>query len=112
MNIVKETNRYAAMVIDGMENTTEGAKWEALTVARLKAFLAIHIYMGLLKQSNLETYWHKEGSIFHCPMVSTIMSRCAQFKELQRCMSLIMKHIYTLCEEIQHMTKFVKSGGL
>ena len=74
MRIVRETYRYAATVIDGLENTMGGWKWEALTVAGLKIFLAIHIHMGLWKQPNMETYWHKEGSIFHCPKVSNVMS--------------------------------------
>ena len=78
--IVCETNRYARMVIDPLGNTMEGPRQESLT-------LAIHIYMGLRKQSNIPSYWHKEVSIFHCPMISRIMTT-AQFWELRRCMHI------------------------
>ena len=62
-------------------------RWNPLTVIELKAFLAIHIYMGLQKQPNITSYWNKEGSIFCCPMISNVMTM-HRFKLLQRCMHL------------------------
>jgi hypothetical protein len=41
---------------DGKGGTMRGNKWEHLTVAGLKAFMAIPIYKGLKKQPNLRTY--------------------------------------------------------
>jgi hypothetical protein len=62
-------------------------KWENLTVAGFKAFLAIQMYMGMKKQLNYKTYWEKEGSIFHCPIISNIMTR-ERFMELRRCLQI------------------------
>jgi hypothetical protein len=56
-------------------------------MAGLKAFLAIHMYMGMKHQPNYKSYWEKEGSLFHCPIISTIMSR-AQFAQLRRCLHI------------------------
>jgi hypothetical protein len=81
--IVIETNHYATKRIDATRNTRGGAKWENLTMARFKAFLAIQMYMGMKKQPNYKTYWEKEGSIFHCPIISNIMT-WERFMELHR----------------------------
>jgi hypothetical protein len=56
-------------------------------MAGLKAFLAIHMYMGMKRQPNYKSYWEKEGSLFHCPIISNIMSR-AQFAQLCRCLNI------------------------
>jgi hypothetical protein len=56
-------------------------------VARLKAFMEIHMYMRMKKQPNYKTYWKKEGSFFHCPIISNIMTR-ERFVELHRCLHL------------------------
>jgi hypothetical protein len=47
--IVDETNCYAGED-DGNSGTRGGEKWDPLTIAGLKAFMAIHIYIGLKKQ--------------------------------------------------------------
>jgi hypothetical protein len=91
--IVIETNRYATMVMDALGNTRGGPKWESLTVSGLKAFLAIHMYMGMKKQPNYKSYWEKEGSLFHCPIISNIMSR-ARFTQLQRCLHITNPTVY------------------
>jgi hypothetical protein len=56
--IVIETNCYATMVVDALGNTCGGgeAKWEDLIVSGLKAFLAIHMYMGIKHQLNYISY--------------------------------------------------------
>jgi hypothetical protein len=56
-------------------------------MVELKAFMAIHMYMGMKKQPNYKTYWEKEGSFFHCPVISNIMTR-ERFVELHRCLHL------------------------
>jgi hypothetical protein len=45
------------------------------SVAKLKAVFAIHMYIEMKTQLNIKTYWEKYGSIFHCPIVSNIMTR-------------------------------------
>jgi hypothetical protein len=73
--IVIVTNQYATMVVDALGNTRGRPKWEDLIKLGLKAFLAIHMYMDMKKQPNYKSYWKKEGSLFHCPIISNIMSR-------------------------------------
>jgi hypothetical protein len=85
--IVNETNRYATEPIDARGNTRGGRKWEMLTVASFKAFLAIHMYMGMKRQPNYKTYWEKEGVFFHCPIISNIMTR-ERFIQLRRCLHI------------------------
>ena len=46
----------------------------------------------------METYWHKDGSIFHCSMVSNVMN-WSQFKDLRCCMHL------TNPEEFTHVVR-------
>jgi hypothetical protein len=60
--IVGETNCYVGED-DGKGGTRGGDKWEHFMVAGLKAFMAIHVYIGLKKQPNLKTYWMR-NSIF------------------------------------------------
>jgi hypothetical protein len=84
---VEETNRYATMVLDAFGNTRGGRTWKNFIMASLKAFLAIHMYMGMKRQPNYKSYWEKEGSLFHCPIISNIMSR-ARFAQLRRCLHI------------------------
>jgi hypothetical protein len=64
-----------------------GRKWENLTVVGLKAFMAIHMYMGMKKQPNYKSYWEREGGFFHCPIISNIINS-ERFRELCRCLHL------------------------
>jgi hypothetical protein len=75
-----------------------GPKWVNLTMARLKAFLAIYMYMGMKRQPNIKSYWEREGSFFHCPTISNIMTR-ERFKDFIRCL-----HITDLAE-YEHIQK-------
>jgi hypothetical protein len=80
---VNETNRYATSHnSDGIN--PGGADWELFTVAEFKTWLAIWLYMGMKKQPNMKSYWMKEGSVFHCPIISKIMSQ-NHFNALIRC---------------------------
>jgi hypothetical protein len=74
LKIVIETNRYASHPLDAMGNTMGGRNWVPITIPELKAFLAIHMYMDMKRQPNVQSYWAKEGSIFHCHTISNIMS--------------------------------------
>jgi hypothetical protein len=85
--IVIETTRYATHVIDALGNTQGGPKWINTSVAEFKAFLAIHMYMGMKRQPNMKSYWNKEGSFFHCATILKIMTR-DRFMALRRCLHL------------------------
>jgi hypothetical protein len=84
--IVTETNRYATTVgPDG--NTPGGPTWRLFTVAGLKAFYAISIFMGLKKQPNVKTYWQRKGSFFHCPMISQIFTQ-DRHQQITKCLHI------------------------
>ena len=84
--IVPETNRYATAINE--DGSTHGGKhWQELTVARLKAYFAIILYIGMKKQPNLKSYWVGSTSFFHCLTISKIMSR-RQFLLLNKCLHL------------------------
>jgi hypothetical protein len=70
-----ETNRYASHPLNVAGNTMGGKNWVNLSVAELKAFLVIHMYMGMKWQPSIQTYWENVGSIFHFSTISNIMSR-------------------------------------
>jgi hypothetical protein len=71
---VEETNRYARHV-KSVESIEGGPKWTDITVACLKAFIVVHIYMGMKREPHIKAYWHREGFIFHCPIISNIMTQ-------------------------------------
>jgi hypothetical protein len=58
--------------------------------------VALHMYTGMKQEQNYKSYWENEGSLFHCPIISNIMSG-ARFTELHRCLHitnpLSYKHI-------------------
>jgi hypothetical protein len=84
---VTETNRYATEDLGGGK-TYGGVDWEPLTVPGLKAFIAVLLYMGMKRQPNRKSYWQKEGSVFHCPIISNIMTR-ERFQSLTRCLHIM-----------------------
>jgi hypothetical protein len=103
--IVTETNHYATHPMDAQGNCMEGSKWKNLTIAWLKAFLTIHMYMEMKRQPNMKSYWEREGSFFHCPTISNIMTR-ERFKELVRCLHIKTRTLmYTLEGGTPVMTK-------
>jgi hypothetical protein len=96
--IVVETNRYAINPLDALGYTMGGRKWVNTSVAELTAFLAIHMYMGMKRQPNVKSYWEKAGSIFHCSIISSIMSR-DRFTCLQRCLHITNPDTYEHIEK-------------
>ncbi|XP_057181896.1 piggyBac transposable element-derived protein 4-like [Triplophysa rosa] len=66
--IVDHTNIYAAQNFKRGEN-----QWRDTSVQEFKSFLAMVIYMGLLKCSSLEDYW-KTSNIYRLPFPNRIMS--------------------------------------
>ena len=85
-DIVTETNRFATEDLGGGK-TYGGVDWEPLTIPGLKVFIAILLYMGMKRQPNYKSYWQKEGSVFHCPIISNIMIR-ERFQSLTRCLHI------------------------
>jgi hypothetical protein len=70
------------------EGTTRGGlQWEEFTISEFKAYVAIWLYMGMRRQPNIKSYWMKEGSIFHCPSVSNVMTR-KRFMALDKCLHI------------------------
>ena len=51
---------------------------------RLKAFLGVSILMEMKKQPNLNSYWQKVGSFFHCPLISQSFIR-ERFMAIRKC---------------------------
>jgi hypothetical protein len=45
------------------------------------------------KQPNYKSCWEKEGSLFHCPIISNIMSR-TWFTQLRRCLHITNLALY------------------
>ena len=73
-DIVRKTNRYATAILDAMGSTMGGPDWVSLTTVGLKAFMSMTMYMVMKKQPNMKTYWKKQGSFFHCPTISNVMT--------------------------------------
>ena len=85
-------NRYATAVLDVMESTMEGPNWIALTTTSLKAFLAMTMYMSMKKQPNLKICWEKQGSFFHCSIISNILT-WTRIWALWWCLHITYEHI-------------------
>jgi hypothetical protein len=95
--ICTETNRYATTV-DGEGNLPGGTRWKHLSVAGLKAFIAISILIGLKRQLNKKTYWNRKGYFFHCSIISSIFSR-DRFQAITKCLHLTNPNSYVRNKE-------------
>jgi hypothetical protein len=88
MNIVAEANQYATMV-DREGRLPSRAYWKDITVAKLKDFLAITLYIGMKKQSNVKSYWMRPPTMMeenhgrrHCIMMDNYFTSIEVFEEL------------------------------
>ena len=86
MDIMDETSRYATTANDE-GHIRGGVRWKPVMVRELKAFLAITMYMGMKKQPNVRSYWLKPPSIFHCSIISNLISG-RRYMALTRCLHL------------------------
>ncbi|XP_052394791.1 piggyBac transposable element-derived protein 4 isoform X3 [Carassius gibelio] len=66
--ILENTNVYGAMRQDGKK-----MPWEDITIKDLKSFIALVIYMGVLKCFSLTDYW-KTSDLYSLPYPTRIMS--------------------------------------
>ena len=106
LDIVVETNRYAR-AIDGAGKLPSGKNWKDLTLAKFKVFLAITLYMGMRKQPNVKSYWMKSPSIFHCSVISNVLSR-DRFMVLTKCFHLANHDTYVRDRDYEGITKWAK----
>ena len=76
--LVTETNRYADQFLlakgDDLRRRSRFHKWEPVTRADMKAFLALHMTMGLVEKHEIEDYWETFW-LTSTPGFSRIMSR-------------------------------------
>ncbi|XP_051551319.1 piggyBac transposable element-derived protein 4 isoform X2 [Myxocyprinus asiaticus] len=66
--IVRNSNAYGAKCQDGKK------PWQNISIKDFRSYLALVIYMGLLKCSTLTDYW-KKSDIYSLPFPAQIMSR-------------------------------------
>lgn len=61
-NIVRQTNLYANLKINGKELPEYSTcnNWENVTSDEMKAFLGVILNMGLIPLGNTEEYWSRE----------------------------------------------------
>lgn len=74
--IAEETNRYAQQCISSMQLKPHSRflEWSDVSVSEMKAFLALHLSMGLVEKAEIEDYW---GTFWltQTPGFGNVMSR-------------------------------------
>jgi hypothetical protein len=87
------------------EGTTRGGpQWKEFIVPEFKAYVAIWLYMGMRRQPNIKNYWMKEGSIFHCPSISNVMTH-NRFMALNKCLHITNPAEYVREKELPSYDK-------
>ena len=110
LNIVAETNGYAR-AIDRARKLPGGENWKDLTLPEFKVFLAITLYMGMRKQPNVKSYWMKSPSIFHCSIISNLLSR-GRFMVLTKCFHLANHDTYVRDRDLPGYDKMGQVRGI
>ena len=110
LDIVAETNRYAR-AINGAGKLPGGENWKDLTLPEFKVFLAITLYMGMRKQPNVKSYWMKSPSIFHCSIISNLLSR-DRFMVLTKCFHLANHDTYVRDRDLPGYDKMGQVRGI
>ena len=98
--IIVESNRYHDQVLEDDTN------WKPIRRGEILAFLGITIAMGIVKLSEIENYWRKDG-ICNIPWFSSIMS-VKRYKEILRFLHLCDNEN----QPNQPSNKLYKLGGL
>uniref|UniRef100_A0A3Q2DYJ5 PiggyBac transposable element-derived protein domain-containing protein n=1 Tax=Cyprinodon variegatus TaxID=28743 RepID=A0A3Q2DYJ5_CYPVA len=91
--LLANTNQYGKTKIDEKKG-----KWKDLTISDMFSFLAIIIYMGLIKCSQLRDYW-KGSRLYNLPFPPSVMSRN---KFLTICRALHMSSLEADAENISN----------
>ena len=95
-DIVNETNRYARAP-DRNGKLPRGMNWKLLTIQEFKVFLAITLYICMKQQPNIRSYWYSLPSIFHCPIISRLLSKNL-YELLTKCFHLKNSFQYYVIE--------------
>ncbi|XP_067309523.1 piggyBac transposable element-derived protein 4-like [Pseudorasbora parva] len=77
--IVQHTNAYGA-------RNQQGKPWNNISVENLKSYLALVVYMGLVKVSALTDYWRR-SRVYTVPLPAEIMS-CRKFTTITNALHL------------------------
>ena len=74
--ITIETNRYAQQFLAShdLQPNSRFHEWYDVTIPEMKAFMALHLSMGLVEKHDLADYWSEFGPTF-TPGFGKIMSR-------------------------------------
>ena len=70
--LVENTNAYTQYKEARHKNNKRGQKsrWQkAVTLSKMRIFIALLIYIGIVGTSNISSYWNKDGLTIHKPMV-------------------------------------------
>jgi hypothetical protein len=84
--IVWETNRYASKIVDDETVQIRGeinGHHQGLESSKL--IFAICLFMGLKRLPSKRLYWSREEPLFHCPVISYMMTR-DRYELITRCL--------------------------
>ncbi|KAM9323010.1 uncharacterized protein KZ484_021087 [Pholidichthys leucotaenia] len=89
--LTEETNRYAeqflAQAKDDLKPKSRFHKWTAVTEAEMKAFMALHLCMGIVAKPTLVDYWSEFWPTL-TPGFGRVMSRC-RFTVILSCLHFV-----------------------
>ena len=83
--VVRETNRYASEILDEKGKTRGGWEWTPLGLQEFRAYISICLFMGLKKLPSHRLYWSKDEPLFHCLVISQMMTR-DRYEAISRCL--------------------------
>ena len=107
---MREINRYA-IEDDGVRDTMGGGYWRKFTLAELWTFMAIWLYMGMKRESNIKSYSHEKGSIFYCSIIFRMKTR-SLLKDLIRCLHITNPSIYIRGKDLSAYDKLEQARWL
>ena len=72
-----ETNRYAKSMIENrhLKKHSRLHRWKDVTAAKIKAFIAIELSMGIVVKPTLQSYWDDSFLLTETPGYSRVMSK-------------------------------------
>ena len=79
---MKETNRYAAQVLEGMNKTWETCEND------IRACMGVRILMGINRLPEIRDYWSRDEKLHYSPIASCISRDC--FEEVQRYLHFVI----------------------
>ena len=81
--IVKETNRYAALCLQGKEEEWSTSEQE------IRAYFGFYILMGLVREPEIRDYWSTNETFHYAPIASRISRK--RFEEITRYLHFVDK---------------------